>query len=130
MRELKFRAWNIIEKRWNCDDDGYWRDGDCFSDIRMVNMTFRDKDYIWEQYTGLKDRNGKEIYEGDILLIPNRADKTHGKIYTVEWHRVHARFNFANKSGEFGEISIGKIKRSAVIGNIHENPELLKGATK
>ena len=85
-----------------------------------------DMGFTTEQYTGLHDKNGKEIYEGDILSIPRRKDKKKDKLYTVVWHKTHARLNFANTNGEFGEISIGKIMRSQIVGNIHENSELLE----
>lgn len=78
-------------------------------------------DYVLEQSTGMQDENVKKIYEGDILAIPSRKDKKNNKLYIVVWHKTHARFNFANTNGEFGEISIGKIMRSQIVGNIHEN---------
>lgn len=137
MRELKFRVWNKANNRYlrrdstgidnlgniidfeNCDEDNRG-----VHKVRVLGKN--DMGFTTEQYTGLHDKNGKEIYEGDILSIPRRKDKKKDKLYTVVWHKTHARLNFANTNGEFGEISIGKIMRSQIVGNIHENSELLE----
>ena len=137
MRELKFRVWDKANNRYlrrdstgidnlgniidfeNCDEDDRG-----VHNVRVLGKN--DMGFTTEQYTGLHDKNGKEIYEGDILSIPRRKDKKKDKLYTVVWHKTHARLNFANTNGEFGEISIGKIIRSQIVGNIHENSELLE----
>ena len=137
MRELKFRVWDKANNRYlrrdstgidnlgniidfeNCDEDDRG-----VHNVRVLGKN--DMGFTTEQYTGLHDKNGKEIYEGDILSIPHRKDKKKDKLYTVVWHKTHARLNFANTNGEFGEISIGKIMRSQIVGNIHENSELLE----
>jgi len=152
-REIKFRIWDKKHKRWfqgSTDPKSIALQTDAidlFGEVIIFGEILHDQneDDVWKndpdikgsldvmdwlevcQYTGLRDKNGIPIYEGDILSIPARKDKSNGRLYKVEWHKVHARFNFANKNGEFGEINIGKIKRAEVVGNIHENPELLGG---
>ena len=137
MRELKFRVWDKANNRYlRRDSTGIDNLGNiidfesCDEDDRGVHnvrvLGKNDMGFTTEQYTGLHDKNGKEIYEGDILSIPRRKDKKKDKLYTVVWHKTHARLNFANTNGEFGEISIGKIMRSQIVGNIHENSELLE----
>ncbi|UVE93249.1 hypothetical protein KE630_05745 [Lactiplantibacillus plantarum] len=125
---IKFRAWdkeneiylyNVQDaydtlSRFVKYDDGEDAEYDecCFGDF------LDNKRYDTEQFTGLKDVNGKEIYEGDIL----------------ENRKYRSIVKFAN--GKFladvvGTISrfdlIGETHGSKVIGNVHENPELLKG---
>lgn len=72
------------------------------------------------QYTGLKDKNDKEIYEGDIVYIAGMGNSK------VEWDRCHAGWIFDNRSQgcEYSDV-IEDIE--TIIGNIYENPELLNG---
>lgn len=78
-----------------------------------------DADFI-EQCTGLKDKNGKLIYEGDVLYcLLNRPRKV-----IVEYNMNAFCFN---ENGTYSEDIIFSDKCCEVIGNIHENPELLEG---
>ena len=133
MRQIKFRAWDIENKKMSkpfnfedvMSDGGY---GDLYNakihdDIDAYEV-HDDKKYSLMQFTGLKDKNGKEIYEGDIV------DKK------FKWKIVFRSGAFYGKS----DISINaprllknliKLRKKAlipieIIGNIHENKELLK----
>ena len=128
MRELKFRVWIKDEKRYYDESDeesymivpngnvtytseAYEEDGVWFNDT-----TSATNDVIVEQYTGLKDKNGTEIYEGDILESTWNGNKA-----VVVWNNVEGEWEHY---ADFNTHS--KYSGSVVIGNIHENPELLE----
>ena len=126
MRELKFRAWDNDRKRY-CVDKLHM-----YLTIDGKPHNFQnggmDDIYTIEQFTGLHDKNGKEIYEGDFL----GDDK--GFIFCTVEHVIDkkkARFGwgedgYSTLSGFFFHGYSGSPELFKVIGNIHENPELMK----
>jgi hypothetical protein len=85
-------------------------------------------DVALEQYTGLKDQNGKEIYEGDILLIKNPALAC--CLYKVKWHSPTAQYLLHMVIDESLVLDFDTVcaeDEAEIKGNIHENPELLEG---
>jgi len=115
MREIKFRAWDKIQKRWGRI---LWAMEDCLyseSDTYCGGFdTARRFEFM--QFTGLHDKNGKEIWEGDLI----RYHKNKG-IWTVEYQE--GTFWFIEKNGRYmwNQLDTNKVE---VIGNIYENPEL------
>ena len=69
------------------------------------------------QYTGLTDKNGKKIFEGDIVAFDENK-------YVIEWKVDRVGFGYGHRADRMLEIDG---KHCEVIGNIHDNPELLKG---
>ena len=128
MREIKFRAWDKENKIMIIDDCSILVDS---SDGAILNS--RKDDYETElvlmQYTGLKDKNGKEIYEGDIGLHNTwRVEvRWNGKMcyYYVEFSKTQFGNNYRTRLYEcYSTIKPYKIDFE-VIGNIYENPELI-----
>jgi uncharacterized phage protein (TIGR01671 family) len=120
MREIKFRIWNVDTNCWtalesNIKDITWHR----FDGINVNSL-------IFQQFTGLKDRNGQDIYEGDLI--------------NFSWQVGHKEFH-DNKNQEvfysnecasfvFGKDMIAMLDRVVydtleVVGNVFENPELL-----
>lgn len=101
MKTIKFRAWEIKEPKLNFAGRMHYLG---ITEDFFTYVARNPQDYILMQFTGLTDKNGKEIYEGDLVTDINN------KIRKVRW--VDNGWNL-----------LGKYK---VIGNIYENPELLK----
>lgn len=124
MRPIKFRAWDKDEKKMIIPKKSdVWHPV-----IRMLdgkNFVDRKNSKNWElmQFTGLHDKNGKEIYEGDIVKssMPYN-DTTIDKIDVVEWNDEVCSFELTKGVRTFFKGLIHE-----VIGNIWENPELLGG---
>lgn len=141
MRELKFRVWDNLEKDYlNEEDIAIDNLGNIFiferydnndSDLWYTRLLpdLDNKRHVIEQYTGLKDKNGRDIYEGDIVKYYPRHN---GVPYRVYWANESAKFLIGRKGVVGQELSsvmynldTGRILLE-VIGNVHKNPELLE----
>jgi len=88
----------------------------------------RDKDYIIQQFTGHKDKNGKEVYEGDIVHDRISAMVTDHRMtrYQVTYNETYAAFVLQDIGKGCWNWIRNISSHGKVIGNIFENPELLK----
>ena len=109
MKEIKFRAWNNIDKGFIA-----------WSSIKFIlSSILASRHYSLMQYTGLKDMNGVEIYEGDIAYIAGVGN------CVVRWRDWYLGFMFCRESEDHELFSVIEDVEK-VIGNIHENPELIE----
>jgi uncharacterized phage protein (TIGR01671 family) len=119
MREIKFRAWNKRQKVMGVEMG--------LNDL--LEYTAENPHRVSEvpyletmQYTGLKDKNGKEIYESDYLNV--WLDGIGNEVFRVDWDSHKARFILVDKLGD--TWSFDDSNDTEVIGNKFGNPELLK----
>ena len=145
-REIKFRGKAV--------DDGKWLHGWLFKDVlsgvlciaQTTSKVTKDRGHLTihklckevdpktvGQYIGLKAKKRKEVYEGDVFTAKGNSEMW----YTIKWSKTYCAFKAtANKGDEWGpfgfKLSSGsgydeqQLKTMKIIGNIHDNPELLK----
>lgn len=124
MRELKFRAWNkkakhMIQTALSITDSVYF--GYAGSELKM-------SDLVWMQFTGLHDKNGKEIWEGDVVNI-TQTIATYPSSGSVVWNKVVAGYEVRVINPYYkNKFVTVKLARASieVIGNIYESPQLLE----
>ncbi|RPI78149.1 MAG: hypothetical protein EHM45_06475 [Desulfobacteraceae bacterium] len=124
MREIKFRAWHSGMKKMFSAEEMAEDQLTLLPTGKFINVhgqntrlstIFSHEQMLPEQFTGLRDKNGKEIYEGDV----------------IEWLNLRFEITLNNHHGYRFMVGVDQInrayaERSEIIGNIHENPELLE----
>lgn len=138
-REIKFRAWHLSKKIMAEVGDFNWtgkvhisykqgpeKSGYFFGGNNVGDDWLKDE-HILMQFTGLKDKNGKEIYEGDIITFIYKTsvrDDGTTAIWEIYWH--DGGFSYGKKSEKYAmSVYHEWASRVEVIGNIYETPHLL-----
>lgn len=131
MREIKFRCWNIAAKAmYPLEHFALTMEG---RELQLMpKCEHYDKPYIlneghliYMQYTGLKDKNGREIYEGDIAEFSVKNEFGSWEDRRAEMKFINGCFKFEFDSDRDVE-GIDNLRGVIVIGNIYENPNLIK----
>ncbi|MDQ4121671.1 MAG: YopX family protein [Acidobacteriota bacterium] len=118
-REIKFRAFSTKSGMWTWEK---------LTQGHPLSCLYSHPDGSWNvmQFTGLKDKNGVEIYEGDVL----RMENYHGEIFIDDVQFRDGAFQVEVRDAEYDLTVIGWLDeldiKAEVIGNIYENAELLK----
>lgn len=130
-REIKFRAWDKIKQQMVYDQFPFLLIGGFYAlkldpQLKETRFLMIDGDAEFMQFTGLKDKNGKEIYESDIVEIPFGGHRAKCVVVFGD--------NFGNPAFVFRKINSQSEsdfecagEQRKVIGNIYETPELLTG---
>jgi len=144
MRQIKFRAWDKINRKMYESKSVDMETGGWCVDIDYTNNCERtgDEKLVQMQFTGLKDKNGKEIYEGDILKTPLKPvfgpyDYDKNICAEVFWREpevdegIGFGYRDTQHKGRYDDyyslFDLVQIKGGVeIIGSIHENPELLE----
>lgn len=122
MKEIKFRAWNRVHQFMMEWDDFLDYEADQMAIVGNDYRIFNDDEFELLQYTGFKDKNGKEIYEGDVVKHTNMGFRM-GVVSFFEGAFIVGTPITSNALINFNCPKY--VERS---GNIHENPELLEEA--
>lgn len=108
MRDIKFRAWHKTGEAMMPD----------LKNVYTLNSAFQDDTLIFMQYTGFHDCHGMKVYEGDVLTIWIQGDKQINPYVVEDMFRLYSDYNH--------DDMYYQITKMEVIGNIHENRELLE----
>jgi uncharacterized phage protein (TIGR01671 family) len=119
-REILFRGKRVDSSEWF--EGSYWLSRSAVRETTYITDGYGNLFCVIPetvgQYTGLNDKNNVKIFEGDIL-------KFRSGIYSVEWDNEHSKF--LQRDGQFSREFHIWIEKSEIVGNIHDNPELLGG---
>ena len=137
MREIKFRAWDKTENRMarNVEELKFNSKGIYAVVLNHLGFEMRRRanDVELMQYTGLKDKNGKEIYEGDVVRTHfSFGHEVTQEPFIIKWNKERAMFEGSKpkplENDYLVTFSFFPEQRFLyeIIGNIHENPELLE----
>ena len=134
MREIKFRSWvendNVKDSIYPFMNYRVEFTGGAINDIFATSGKNPQNPYgnriTYMQYTGLKDKNGREIYEGDIVM--QLSERTYDSLTGVVKF-IDGSYVIETADGKNGGYLFNELAFNVLIGNIYENPELLEEPT-
>lgn len=128
-RIIKFRVWSKYCSKYLSSEHGIFNNILKFTHdhVKLIDGCYRtlENDYVFQQFTGLFDKTGREIYEGDIIHYTNSREKI-DFFANVTFSEKEAKYTIKSKMGEFSLVDRSDYYGTfVVVGNIFENPELL-----
>ena len=135
MRDIKFRIWDGVKNEWLASSNkdalpyyGFALVGEVMT-VQSPPIWSLDEGNIVEQFTGLKDKNGVEIYQGDICSFTSKTGKHTGVVERLDnlagFGLRMVKNNFRYTFSELDTMGIN-LDTLEVIGNIHKDPELVE----
>ena len=137
MKEIKFKIWDKINKNLASGYEAYnsvcgWQNDETGSHIIL-----RQEKYILLQYTGSEDKNGKEIYEGDIAKFVEEFNPFYERLWEYLgiivyefgkylFREIKPYYDYDQYECDLADMLLENIEDFEIIGNIYENPELLE----
>jgi len=118
VRPIKFRAWDLESKIMWCHEELAAADPDGVMSFNSI-IGGTSHGMVSMQFTGILDRNGVEVYEGDVL------EESDEYLFEVVWDAAWAKFKLQWRTKAIQYPGWNRGKNMAVIGNIHQHPELL-----
>ena len=125
MRQIKFRAQDIACNKWLYGDLRHHKDDVCIFEQGGTKGEQVKRDTVG-QFTGLRDINGKDIYEGDIIRQDVCGDGSNGVVVYDEKHAMFALRYYDPHNPVIYGLYDCKEKELEILGNIYDNPGLLK----
>jgi len=130
MRKIKFRAWDgenmrMLHTRWKMT---IWEDGSFSCRHAVTEELINEETSVLMEYVGRKDQHGLDMYEKDIVSYTSFngiADKAYRSLGVLEYEGEMLTWVLANMDGK--KYHVDPYGIFEVIGNVFENPELMKG---